>query len=59
MVNADVDRKNIGLNKRKFRLGLGTKIDKFQDLLKVSFLFIFLYFSTLGADEFQEIIETR
>ena len=49
MVRADIDRKNIGLNKRKVRLGSGTKI---KDLLKVCILFIFLYFSTRGAHEF-------
>ena len=58
-VNTEVDHKNIGLSKRSFRLGSGTKIDKFQDLLKICFLFIFLCFSTLGADEFREIIKTR
>ena len=51
-VSADINMKNIGLNKRKIRLGSGTKIDKFQDLLKVSILFIFFYFSNCGADEF-------
>ena len=58
-VSADIDCKNIGLNKLKVRLGSGSKIDKFQDLLRVCFLFIFLYFSALGADKFREIIKTR
>ena len=60
-VKAEVDckTKNIGLSKCRFRLGSGTKIDKFQDLLKIFLLFISLYFSTLGADEFREIIKTR
>ena len=33
IVSADIDFKNIGLNKRKFCLGSGTKIDKFHVLL--------------------------
>ena len=53
-VNTEVDRetKNIGLNKLRFGLGSETKIVKFQNLLKIFFLFIFLCFSTLGANEF-------
>ena len=53
------NRKYIGLDIRKVRLGSGTKIDKFQDLLKVCVLFIFLYFTTYPADELRETIEKR
>ena len=58
-VRAYFDCKYIGLNEPIVRLGSGTKIDKFQDLLIVCALFIFLYFSTRGADEFRETIEKR
>ena len=53
------DRKHIGIDNRKVRLGSGTKIDKFQDLLKICILFIFMHFSTCGADEFKETILKR
>ena len=46
MVSAYFNRKYNTVNNRKVRLGSVTKIDKFQDLLIVCILFIFLYFST-------------
>ena len=55
----DLETKNIDLNKLRFRQGSETKIDKFQNLLKIFFLFIFLCFTTLGANEFRTIIENR
>ena len=58
-VSVDIDRKNLGVNKNRIRLGSGTKIDKFQDLLVICILFMSLYFSTYGANEFRNIIEKR
>ena len=52
-VCADIDRKNIGVNKSRVRLGSGTKIDKFQDLLKI---FSFRLGSETKIDEFRNLL---
>ena len=51
------DREQIGGNDCIFRLGSGTKIDKFQDLLMICILCVFIYFSTCRADDFRVKIE--
>ena len=53
MVSADINCKKLGVNKSRIKLGSGTKIDKFQDLL----INDTLYFSTSGANKFRNIIE--
>ena len=53
------DCKHTGIDNSKFRLGSGTKIDKFQDLQKICVLFILMYFSTCTADKLRETIEKR
>ena len=53
------DCEQTGINNLRFRLGSGTKLDKFQDLLKICVLFIFMYFSICGAEEFKVTIEKR
>ena len=55
----DLEIKNIELSKLRFRQGSETKIDKFQNLPKILVLFIYLCFSTLGANKFRTIIENR
>ena len=55
----DIDFKNLGVNKSRIKLGSGAKIDKFQELLVICILFIKLYFSICGANEFRNISEKR
>ena len=50
-VRAYADFKYIGVNNHSVRLGSGTKIDKFQNLLIVCISFNFLLFSISGADQ--------
>ena len=49
-ISVDIDRKNLGVNKSRIRLGSGTKIDKFPDLLVICIFFMSLYFSTYGEN---------
>ena len=58
-VSVDIDFKNLGVNKSRIKLGSGAKIDKFQELLVICILFIKLYFSICGANEFRNISEKR
>ena len=53
------DCEQISIDNRRLRLDSGTKIDKFQDLLMSCVSFIFMYFSTCGAEEFMVTIEKR
>ena len=55
-VNTEVDRetKNIGLNKLRFGLGSETKIDKFQNLLKI---FRFRLSSETKIDKFRNLLK--
>ena len=53
------DREQVDIDNPNIRIGTGTKIDKFQDLLKLCVLFIFIYFSTCGAEYFKAKIEKQ
>ena len=52
MVRAYSDFKYIDVDNHSVRLGSGTKIEKFQNLLMSCILFNLLYLSICGTDEF-------
>ena len=47
------------MHKCKIRLGSGTKLDELRKPLKISLIFICIFFSTCGAEYFREKIEER